>query len=108
MNKRLAALPFVVATLALSLAASPVFAGKKVKPEEMTCEEFLVLDEDVQSYVVYWLHGNSGEVDMIDIDEYSEPVAYVVAECTKDKKETVGQKIKHWFKTHTKHASTDM
>lgn len=102
------ALPFVVTTLAVSLAASSVFAGKKVKPEEMTCEESLMLDEEQQSYVVYWLHGSSGEVDMVDIDEYSEPVEYVVAECTKNKKETVGQKIEHWFETHTKPASTDM
>jgi hypothetical protein len=108
MNKRLAALPLLVTTLAVSLAASSVFAGKKVKPEEMTCEEFLMLDEDVQPYVVYWLYGSSGEVDMIDVDEYSTPVEYVVAECTKDKKETVGQKVKHWFETHTKPASTDM
>jgi len=45
MNKRLAALPLVASTLALSLAAAPAFAGKHIKPEKMTCEEFLMLDE---------------------------------------------------------------
>ena len=108
MKERRAALQFVVTTLVLSLAAGPVFAGKKVKPGEMTCNEFLMLDEEQQSYVVSWLQGNSGEIDTIDIEEYSSPVEYVVAECTENKKETVGQKVKHWFKTHTKPASSDM
>jgi acid stress chaperone HdeA len=107
MNKCLAALPFVVTCVA-SIAASPAFAEKHVAPEKMTCEEFLMLDEEVQPSVVYWLQGRSGEVDVIDIDAYSDPVEYVVAECTKEKKETVGQKIKHWFKTHTKPAPDEM
>ncbi|HXL09372.1 MAG TPA: HdeA/HdeB family chaperone [Candidatus Bathyarchaeia archaeon] len=42
---------------------APVFgaqsADKTVKPETMTCEEFLALGEDVQPHVVYWIHGYS-------------------------------------------------
>lgn len=55
----------------------------------MTCEDFLVLDEDVQPYVVYWLHGKSGEIESIDIVEYGYPVDYIVTECSKDKQATV-------------------
>jgi hypothetical protein len=100
MSKHFAALPFVLTAVAVSLSASPVLAGKKVKPEEMTCEEFLALDEGAQAYVVSWMEGKSGELDTVDIDEYSAPVTYVVAECKAAREETAWQKIKHWFATH--------
>ena len=106
MNKHLAALPLVATTLTLSIASAPVFAEKHVKPEEMTCEEFLVLDEEVQPAVIYWLHGKSGEIEAIDVDEYQIPVDYVVTECHKEKKVTVWEKVKNYFHKHTKPADT--
>ena len=94
MNKHRAVLPLIAATLAFSLATAPAFA---VKPEKMTCEDFLVLDEEVQPLVVYWLHGNTDDVDEIDLDEYMRPVAYIITECTKDKKATVWEKLKKYI-----------
>ncbi len=108
MNKGMTVLPLVVTTLALSIATAPALAGKRVKPEKMTCEEFVTLDEAVQPGVVYWLHGKSGEVEAIDVDEYQTPVIYVVTECQKEKQASVWEKIKHYFKKDTKPADPEI
>ncbi len=107
MKTSIKVLPLVVSILALSIAGAPAIAGKQVKPEKMTCEEFIALDEEVQPVVVYWLHGKSGEVEAIDVDEYVTPVAYVLTECHKEKQSSVLDKVKHYFKTHTKPADLD-
>lgn len=104
MNKRYAALPLIATALTLSISAAPAFAGKTVKPDNMTCEEFLTLDDEVQPSVIYWMQGKSGEVDEIDVDEHSRPVAYVVTECYKEKQATVWEKFKHYLKEHAKPA----
>lgn len=49
--------------------------------------------------MVYWLHGKLGKVEAIDLDEYDVPVAYVVAECQKDKNTTVWKKVEAWLHT---------
>ncbi len=74
----------------------------------MTCEEFIALDEEVQPVVVYWLHGKSGEIEVIEIDEYQTPVAYAVTECQKEKEATVWDKIKHYFKKDKKSADPEI
>lgn len=110
MSKRLRTLPIVLTTLALSMSATTAFAAKHVKPEQMTCEDFLVLDADVQPSVIYWLHGKSGEVDAIDVEDYRRPVDYVVTECYKEKHATVAEKLKHYFeyiKQHMKPPAED-
>ncbi len=100
------ALPVVATALAIAFVAAPVLAGKQTNPEHMTCEEFLELGEEVQPAVVYWLHGKSGKIDAIDIEEYHTPVAYVVAECTKEKQATVWEKVTGYVAQHVK--PTDM
>ena len=102
MNKRLSVLPLVVTTLALSIATVPAFAGKSIDPGKITCEQFLELDQQEQSYVVAYLHGRSGEMDVINVSEYQRPVAYVVTECYKEKKATVSEKLTYFFKHPTK------
>ena len=102
MNKRLSVLALVAATLALSIATVPALAGKSVNPGKMTCEQFLLLDQEEQSYVVAYLHGSSGEMDVFNVTQYHRPVAYVVTECYKEKKATVSEKIKNFFKHPTK------
>lgn len=104
MHTRTAALSFVATALALSLITAPAFAGNKVKPEKITCEEFLSIDENVQPSVVYWLQGKSGDIDAIDVEEHQRPVAYVVTECYKEKTASVWDKVKDYFKTDTKSA----
>jgi hypothetical protein len=102
MNKRLSVLPLVAITLALSIATVPAFAGKSVNAEKMTCEQFLQLDQEEQSYVVAYLHGSSGQMTVFNVNEYHRPVAYVVTECYKEKKATVSEKLKYFFKHPTK------
>ena len=84
--------------------SAPVLAqqntDKTVKPETMTCEEFLALGEDVRPHAVYWIEGytKSGEkVEAVRIDAFSRPITAVVKECEKTPKETLWQKIKKFF-----------
>jgi acid stress chaperone HdeA len=91
--------------LGLSVALSaPVVAAqsadKTVRPETMTCAEFLVLDKDVQPRVVYWLDGYSqggAAKTEIVVHSFDRPITVVVDECKKTPKETVWQKIKKFF-----------
>jgi acid stress chaperone HdeA len=91
---------FAVAALAGLLAlgvGSVAYAAKKVKPREMTCEEFLALGSEVQPRVVYWLEGysKSGKLEdaEVDVDSMQRPVAMVVTECRKEPKATLWQKL---------------
>ena len=97
MNKQPFVFPLAAATLAMSIVSTTALAADKAKPETITCEDFLVLDEAVQPGIVYWLNGKSGEVDAIDVDEYDTPVAYVITECQKEKGATVWQKVKQYI-----------
>jgi acid stress chaperone HdeA len=87
-----------------AVLSAPVLAeqntGKTVKPETMTCEEFLALGEEVRPHAVYWIEGysKSGEkVEAVSIDAFARPIAAVVDECEKTPKETLWQKIKKHF-----------
>ena len=76
-------------------------AGKAIKPEEITCEEFLVLGKDVQPHVVYWIEGYSkaGTVkeEGVVIQAFERPITVIVNECKKTPKETLWQKVKKFF-----------
>ena len=85
----------------LSLGLSVSWAQNKektVKPDTITCEEFLAMDKDVQPQVVYWIDGyeNSGDakVEGIVIHIFERPISTVVSECKKAPKDTLSQKIK--------------
>ena len=71
-------------------------AGKKVKPSQMTCEDFLAVDEQARPQVLYWIAGyNRAGQEEVDIDVLSKPItAAVVEECRKDPKATFWDKIK--------------
>lgn len=103
MNKHLFVLPLAAATLALSVASTAALAADQAKPETITCEEFLTLDDDVQPGVVYWLNGKSGEVDAIDVEEYDTPVTYVITECQQEKQATVWQTVKQYIEKMKQH-----
>ncbi len=74
------------------------FGSKKVKPLEMTCDEFLALDKDVQPEVAYFLDGYNrkdktdvavaGEVDL------ERDTAVFVEICKPAPKESLWAKIK--------------
>ena len=84
-----------------SVLAADQTAKKKVKPETLTCEEFLALGEDVRPRVVYWIDGysKSGKLTAEGVDEeaFTRPIAVIVDECKKTPKETLWQKIKSHF-----------
>jgi hypothetical protein len=75
--------------------------AKTVKPETMTCEEFLVLGKEVQPNVVYWIEGysESGTIKEkgIVIEALERPIHAVVEECKKSPKDTVMRTIKAVF-----------
>ena len=74
---------------------------KTIKPETITCEEFLAMDKDVQPLVVYWIDGyeNAGDAkaEGVVIHIFERPINTVVSECKKAPKDAVSQKIKKNF-----------
>jgi acid stress chaperone HdeA len=88
----------------LGLGATAVAAEKtekSMKPEAITCEEFLLMGKDVQPLVIYWIDGyeNSEQVKAkgVVIHSFERPITMVVNECKKAPKDTLWQKIKQFF-----------
>src|SRR5205823_42964 len=69
---------------------------KTIKPETITCEEFLAMDKDVQPLVVYWIDGyeNSGDAktEGVVIHIFERPISTVVSECKKAPKDALSQR----------------
>ncbi|MEA2658701.1 MAG: acid stress chaperone HdeA [Candidatus Binatota bacterium] len=115
MNQRNWALTIIACILGIGILGSPEVAAQKaeqtkteksqtaktVKPETMTCEEFLVLGKEVQPNVVYWIEGysESGTIKEkgIVIEALERPIHAVVEECKKSPKDTVMRTIKAVF-----------
>lgn len=78
-------------------AMTPVLAATH-KPETMTCEEFLVLDDVVKPKVVYWAEGfnHKGKAAdaVVDIEATDKLVPTLVMECKEAPKATLWEKIK--------------
>ena len=77
---------------------SPVLAAKH-KPVEMTCEEFVALDDVVQPKVVYWNEGyinsKGKQVDpVVDIEETDQLIPILITECQKTPKVSLKKKLK--------------
>jgi hypothetical protein len=74
---------------------------KKLKPVQMTCEEFPALSSDVQPEVAYWLHGYdrkaktdveaAGEVDL------ETDTAVLIEACKPTPKAPLWERIKEKF-----------
>jgi len=103
MHKRSLALALGVA-LGVAVLATPALAGDKLK--HVTCEQFLALDENAQTNIVYWVEGaavadSKKGVAAADIevgyDAFGRPVAEVVTACKADKKASLMDKIKKHF-----------
>ena len=75
---------------------TPVFAGTQ-KPANMTCEEFLALDDVVKPKVVYWAEGynTKGEaIDaVVDVDQTEKLIPVLVAECKETPKASLSKTI---------------
>jgi hypothetical protein len=93
--------------LAACLSA-PAFAGTtsskpatsdKTASANMTCEEFVMLDDVVQPKVVYWAEGldQAGDpVDaVIDLDASDSLVPTIVESCRETPKMSFWEKLKH-------------
>jgi len=98
---RMLILGFIAGSVMLGIPVSAEQTEEKtVKPETMTCEEFLALGEEVRPQAVYWIEGYSksgAKVEAMRINAFSRPITTVVAECEKTPKETLWQKIKKHF-----------
>ena len=95
--------------ICLSIAAGIVTLGTVAhadKVKNITCEQFLAMDEGAQNNIVYWVHGvqvaasdktvAAEEVD-VGFDAFGRPVAEVVTACEGDKKASLWEKIKAHF-----------
>jgi LysM repeat protein len=77
-------------------------AGKKPMTQ-MTCEDFLGLEEDFQPKAVYWAvaYGSKGqpEAEAMEVDGVETVTPFVIQECQKAPKESFWQKAKaEWEK----------
>jgi hypothetical protein len=91
--------------IGMLFVAAPAQAGSKIK--NITCEQFLELDETNQNNIVYWVEGayvSESKTDVaaadveIGYDAFGRPVAEVVTACKADKKASLLDKIKTHFK----------
>jgi hypothetical protein len=84
----------------------PAGGAQADKIKDITCEQFLEMDEAQQDDIVYWIHGvhtasskkaeAAEEVD-VGYDVFGRPVAAVVTACEADKKASLWEKIKAHF-----------
>ena len=97
--------------IALCLAIGIAFvalgsAAHADKVKNITCEQFVAMDEGAQDDIVYWVHGvqtaeskkavAAEEVD-VGYDAFGRPVAEVVTACEGDKKAALWDKVKAHF-----------
>ena len=92
--------------LAFALALGIVAFGgiaQADKIKDITCEQFLAMDEDSRERIAYWIHGvetasskksvDAAEVD-IGYDQFGQPVMEIVTACQADKKASLWEKVK--------------
>jgi hypothetical protein len=74
--------------------------------KDVTCEQFLAMDDGARNNIVYWVHGvqvastkKTAGAEEIDVayDAFGRPVAEVVTACEEDKKASLWDKIKAHF-----------
>jgi len=95
---------FLSLSIGIALAGTIAYAGGKTKLKDITCEQFLGMDESNQNNIVYWIEGasagaanKSAEDVEVGYDIFGRPVAEVVTACEADKKATLWDKIKKHF-----------
>ena len=80
------------------VAAGPANAKSK-KVDEITCEEFLALNESDQNKIAFWVDGyqtakGEAAVGTVAFDKFGQPIGALVDDCKKTPKETLWQKLK--------------
>jgi|SRR5210317_1024431 hypothetical protein len=97
---------FFAVTLLLLVFCGTSLAADKLK--DVSCEQFLAMDETNQNAIVYWIDGietatnaSNSSVGAADIavgyDAFGHPVIEVVNACIADKKASLWDKIKKHF-----------
>ena len=94
----------IVGSMALAcgafLAAPPARAASKTKQvDQITCEEFLALNEADQQRIAYWVDGyqsakGEAAVGTVAFDKFGQPIGALVDDCKATPKETLWQKLK--------------
>lgn len=96
----------VVTQKAATVPATPVKAAKKIKPMQMTCEEFLAYDEVTRPQIVFLSEGLNGKGKgkgksddaVFDIEQTNTLVPVLVEDCQREPKTSYWQKVKNEFK----------
>ena len=82
------------------LVGVPPADAKSKKVDEITCEEFLALNESDQNKIAFWVDGyqtakGEAAVGTVAFDKFDQPVGALVEDCKKTPKETLRQKLKN-------------
>jgi HdeA/HdeB family len=72
-------------------------ASKQV--DQITCEEFLALNENDRNRIAFWVDGyqtakGEAAVGTVAFDKFGQPIGALVDDCKKTPKETLWQKLK--------------
>jgi hypothetical protein len=96
MNKKL--LYAISSGILLSTAISTPVLADTHKPADMTCEQFLMLDDVVRPKVVYWAEGfdKKGKPDEVifDVEKTDNYYPVLVTECSKAPKDKLVSTMK--------------
>jgi hypothetical protein len=83
------------------LAAAPPApaAGKSKQVDQITCEEFLALNESDQNKIAFWVDGyqtakGEAAIGTVGFDKFGQPIGALVDDCKATPKETLWQKLK--------------
>lgn len=98
------AIVFCMAITAGSMTVATVASADKIK--DISCAQFLAMDDDAQNNIVYWVEGadvastkkavSAADVE-VGFDAFGRPVAEVVTACEADEKASLWEKIKKHF-----------
>ena len=82
---------------ALLVAGKAQAASKKI--DQITCEEFLAMNEADQNRIAYWIDGYAqakGEaaVGTVAFDKFGQPIGELVTDCKATPKATLWEKLK--------------
>jgi hypothetical protein len=85
-------------TLGGLVAAVPAGAASK-QVDQITCEEFLALNDNDRNKIAFWVDGYQtakGEAAMgtVAFDKFGQPLGALVDDCKATPKETLWQKLK--------------
>ncbi|HXJ35438.1 MAG TPA: HdeA/HdeB family chaperone [Candidatus Eisenbacteria bacterium] len=82
-------------------AANPASATSK-QVDQITCEEFLALNESDRNKIAFWVDGyqaakGEAAVGTVAFDKFGQPIGALVDDCKKTPKETLWQKLKSYL-----------